>query len=103
MKRRTEPTQETIRTPFHAPNANADAEPWIRTVREECLDHLLIANQAQLRRVLVTYAADCNKGRPHQGLGQRSPLGQGPGLRDGPIHRRDTLGGLLQDYYREAA
>jgi putative transposase len=37
---------DVIRTPYHAPNANAYAERWIRSAREECLDKLLIINQA---------------------------------------------------------
>jgi putative transposase len=39
-------------TPFQAPNANAFAEPWVRTVRQECLDHLIILNERHLRNVL---------------------------------------------------
>lgn len=64
-----------IRTPFRAPNANAYAERWVRTAREECLHHLLIANEAHLWRVLAAYAAYCNAVRPHPGLGQRILLG----------------------------
>src|SRR5260221_13217911 len=41
-----------VRIPFRAPNANAYAERWVRTVREECLNHLLIFNEVHLRRVL---------------------------------------------------
>jgi transposase InsO family protein len=39
-----------IHTPFQAPNANAHAERWVRTVREECLDHILIINAEHLQR-----------------------------------------------------
>lgn len=43
---------DVICTPIRAPNANAYAERWIRSVREECLDKLLIINQTHLRRVM---------------------------------------------------
>ena len=58
---------KVIRTPVQAPNANAYAERWVRSVREECLDHLLILNQAHLRRVLKTYAEYYNEARPTGG------------------------------------
>jgi putative transposase len=57
-----------IRTPIHAPNANTYAERWIRTVREECLDHLLILNEKHLRRVLQSFIECYNTARPHQGF-----------------------------------
>ena len=41
-----------IALPYQAPNANSHAERWVRTAREECLDHLLIWNDAHLLRVL---------------------------------------------------
>jgi len=44
-----------IHTPFQAPKANSFAERWVRSVREECLDHILIINQNHLRRVLMEY------------------------------------------------
>ncbi len=65
---------EIVRTPYRAPNANAYAERWVRSVREECLDHLLIAGEAHLRRVLTEYVACYNQARPHQGLEQRCPV-----------------------------
>jgi putative transposase len=94
---------EVIRTPCRAPNANAYAERWIRSARAECLDHLLIAGEAHLRRVLRQYLAHYNQARPHQGLEQRCPVALPPPVRDGPVRRRDRLGGLLHDYYRDAA
>jgi putative transposase len=92
-----------VRTPYRAPNANAIAERWIRSAREECLDHLLILNEAHLQRVLTAYVAYYNRARPHQGLGQRTPVASDRPCGGGPIRRRDVLGGLLHDYYREAA
>ncbi len=94
---------DVIRTPYRAPNANAHAERWIRSAREECLDHLLIAGEAHLRRVLTEYVAYYNEARPHQGLEQRCPVALPPPVRGGAVRRRDRLGGLLHDYYREAA
>ncbi len=94
---------EVVRTPYRAPNANAYAERWVRSVRGECLDHLLIVNEAHLRHVLTDYAAYFNRARPHQGLDQRIPLAPATRPQAGPVQCRDALGGLLHDYYREAA
>ena len=92
-----------IRTPYRAPNVNAYAERWIRAAREECLDRLLIVNEAHRRQVLTTYTRCFKQARPHQGLDQRIPLPPASAPQHGPVRRRDTLGGLLHDYYREAA
>jgi putative transposase len=92
-----------VRMPYRAPNANAIAERWIRSAREERLDHLLILNEAHLRRVLGVYVGYYNRARPHQGLDQRTPVAPDRAGGSGPIRRRDALGGLLHDYYREAA
>ena len=92
-----------IRTPVHAPNANAYAERWIRSVREECLDKILILGERHLERVLHTYVGYYNHCRPHQGIDQRTPIPLGKATRTGPIGRRDLLGGMLHDYYRHAA
>lgn len=94
---------QVIRTPYRAPNANAYGERWIRSARAECLDYVLIAGAAPLRRVLTEYVAFYNQARPHQGLEQRCPVALPPPVRDRPVRRRDRLGGLLHDYYREAA
>ena len=93
-----------IRTPVRAPNANAFAERWIRSVRAECLDKVLILGEHHLQRVLPAYIDYYNHARPHQGLDQQCPIALQPSLaRDGPIERRDILGGVLHDYYRRAA
>ncbi len=93
-----------IRTPVRAPNATAFAERWIRSVREECLDKILILGEGHLGRVLKTYITYYNHARPHQGLDQQCPVPlMRSAARDSPIERRDILGGVLHDYYRRAA
>jgi transposase InsO family protein len=91
-----------VRTPYHAPNANAFAERWVRSARTECLDHVLVAGEAHLRRVPTQYVAFYNLARPHQGLDQRCPVALPTPAPSGSVRRRDRLGGLLHDYYREA-
>ena len=94
---------EIVRTPYRTPTANAYAERWVRSARGECLDHLLIVNEAHLRQVLAGYVAHYNRARPHRGLGQQTPIPRSPSDRHGPIRRRDILGGLIHEYEREAA
>ena len=57
-----------IRTPIRTPVANAYAERFVRTIRNECLDWLLILNQRHLERVLRTYLEHYNHERPHRAL-----------------------------------
>jgi putative transposase len=92
-----------IPTPNRAPNANAYAERMIRSVREECLDKLLIFNQAHLRRVMRDYTEFFNTARPHQGIAQQIPIPQTSHQADGPVRCRNVLGGIIHDYYRDAA
>ena len=90
-----------IRTPYRAPNANAFAERWVRTVREECLDHLLVINEAHLRRILKTFIDYYNHCRPHQGLEQQMPIPRPePMVITGLVERHKILG-FISDYYRE--
>ena len=94
---------DIVLTPYRAPKANAVAERWIRSLREECLDHLLIVNERHLHRVVSEYVKFYNEARPHQGLEQQTPIPDGRRGRDGCIHRREVLGGLLNDYHRQVA
>jgi len=94
-------------TPVQAPNANAYAERWIRTVRAECLDWLLIVGRAHLEQVLRVYVDHYNTHRPHRALELEPPepaasltLVTNQRTR---VHRRDRLGGLLHEYARHAA
>lgn len=90
-----------IRTPVRAPNANAYAERWVRTVRGDCLDHLLIVGRHHLERILAVYVRHYNEHRPHRGLQLAPPDRSAPvPLSALPIQtcRRDRLGGLIHEY-----
>jgi putative transposase len=97
---------EILHTPYHAPRANAICERFLRSVRQECLDHLLIFHEKQLQRILTLYVSYFNQARPHQGIEQqipdpsrssRSSLPAGDKVIAVPI-----LGGLHHNYQRVA-
>ena len=93
-----------IRTPIRSPKANAFAERFVKTVRRECLDHLLIFGERHAQRVLGEYLRHYNAERPHRGLALDMPE-PGATLRrsEGPVVRVDRLGGLIHEYHRTAA
>jgi putative transposase len=98
---------EVLLTPVQAPRANAYAERWVRTVRAECLDWLLIVSRGHLEQVLRVYVRHYNRHRPHRSLMLQppDPLAQLTILGEddrGIVYRRDLLGGLLHEY-RQAA
>jgi putative transposase len=93
-----------LKIPPPAPTANAYAERWVRTVRTECLDWLLIGNRHHLHRVLTTYLRHYNTARPHRGLNLALPQ-PAPAAAAGPtqhIERIDVLGGLIHEYQHAA-
>jgi transposase InsO family protein len=94
-----------VKTPVRAPKANAIAERFVRTVRSECLDWLLILNRRHLESVLRVYVDHYNREGPHRALELRppDPREQQEGSQVGKIHRRDRLGGLIHEYHRAAA
>src|SRR5205823_13576684 len=59
---------KVLKTPYHAPRANAICERFLGSVRRECLDHVLILHEKQLHRVLRVYVKYFNEARPHQGI-----------------------------------
>jgi putative transposase len=94
-----------IHTPIRAPQANAYAERFVRSVRAECLDWLLILGRRHLERVLRAYTMHYNRERPHRGLALQPPerVNAADPPTAGKIERRDRLGGLIHEYYRAAA
>jgi putative transposase len=98
---------QVLLTSVQAPRANAYAERWVRTVRAECLDWLVVVGRGHLQQILRVYVQHYNRHRPHRALTVRSPdplvrltdLGRDD---RGAVRRRDLLGGLLHEY-RQAA
>src|SRR5437588_9380133 len=96
-----------VRTPIQVPEANGIAERFVRTVRSECLDWLLIVNARHLARTLAVFIDHYNCFRPHRSLGLEPPNGRTPietsnGTSPITVKRRDRLGGLLREYERAA-
>jgi putative transposase len=92
-----------LKTPVHVPQANAVCERFLRSVRQECLDHLLILQEKQLQRVLNAYVAYFNLARPHQGIQQQIPEQRRaiPCAQDAgnKVIARPVMGGLHHDYH----
>ena len=91
-----------VNTPIRAPRANAFAERWVRTVRAECLDWILVLGRRHLDRVLRAYVDHYNRARPHRGLDlstpQPRPAHEDAATRGTWIVRRNILGGLIKEY-----
>lgn len=90
--------------PVRAPNCNAYAERFVRSIKEECLERMILFGACSLRRALKEYITHYHAERNHQGLGNRllDPT-RTAGATDDPIQHRERLGGMLNFYYREAA
>ena len=91
---------ETIHPSYRAPQANAFAERWVRSVREECLDHILVVNENHPGNVLRENTDYYNHSRPYQGVNQRFPVSSPVGNTGGTLRRRAILGGMIHDYSR---
>ena len=86
---------------MRAPKANAIAERLVGTLRRECLDRVLVVNEAHLRAVLTEFVRFYNQERPHRTLGLETPV---PVVRStrGAIRASPVLGGLHYVYERAA-
>lgn len=91
-------------TPHRAPNCNAFAERFVRSIKEECLGRMILFGESSLRRAIREYVEHDNQERPHQGVGNRTlehTARQAPTATSG-IEVHERLGGLLE-HYRHAA
>jgi len=64
-----------VKIPPRSPKANACAERWVRTIRAEVTDRLLITGPRHLRAVLEKYVAHYSHHRPHRARSLRPPDG----------------------------
>jgi putative transposase len=95
---------QVVRLPPRSPNLNAYAERFVRTIKESCLDRLILIGDASLHRAVAEFIAHYHRERNHQGLGNQLivPVPPRP-IDDGRILSRERLGGLLTYYHRPAA
>jgi len=95
---------DEVITAAHSPWQNAYAERLIGSIRRECLDHIIVANERGLRRVLLAYVDYYLRSRTHLSLAKDAPVSRPavpPG--DGAIVATSHLGGLHHRYDRRAA
>jgi transposase InsO family protein len=93
-----------LKTPKQSPNLNAYAESWVRSIKREALDRMILFGEKHVWHVVSEYVDHYNKERPHKGLDYRRPIEpEQPPPQQGTVQCRSRLGGLLRSYYRDAA
>ncbi len=95
---------QPIKLPPRSPSLNAYAERFVRSIKDECLDRVVVLGESHLRFLLQEYVEHYHGERNHQGLNNQL-LGRAPppADQDAAVQRRQRIGGLLSYYHREAA
>ena len=95
---------EPVRCPPRAPTCNAYAERFVCSIKEECLERMVLLGERSLRRALCEYSTHYPQERNHQGVGNQllEPTNVVAFPKE-PVQRRERLGGMLNYYHREAA
>ena len=95
---------QSVKLPPCSPNLNAHAERFVRTIKESCLERMILFGEGSLRKTMREFVAHYHGERNHQGLGNRLIMpNESHTDNGGPIRRRERLGGMLNYYYRQAA
>ena len=95
---------KSVKLPPRSPNLNVHAERFVRTIKEYCLERMILFGEGSLRTAIHNFVAHYHTERNHQGLANRL-ISSEPGHlgKTGVVHRRQRMGGMLNYYYREAA
>ena len=91
-----------VLTPARAPNANAYAERFVRSIKEECLDRIIPLGERHFRHALTEFVEHYHRERNHQGLDNRLIAGRPAPEITSRVRRRPRLGGMLNFYERAA-
>ena len=95
--------REVLTAP-RAPWQNPYAERFIGSLRRECLDHLIVFNEASLRRILKAYFDYYEHSRTHLALEKDAPSARAiPPPELGLVVELPQVGGLHHRYERRAA
>ena len=93
----------SVRLPPRSPNLNAFAERFVRSIKAECLERMVLIREGSLRRAVDQFCEHYHRERNHQGLGNKNIEPEFGSGGEGEVQCRQRLGGLLRDYYRDAA